>query len=404
MRIYPFQKIWVTLLSLSLGLQTASALAEEVRLDLEVAQPSISLSWALSEALRVNPEMLAAKKRAEAAGFRPRQVASLEAPEVSASFEDIPTADPGRAMEKTVTIGQRIPWPGKLFLRGKVAKKEALQAEAEYRVIERRLISLVKKAYYEYFLIQKELDIHHAHELIEREMARVAEVKYATGQVGQQDVLKAQLEFHRLLNRILILKAQQEAVRAKLNALINRAPEEPLGRAEAFTVPETLMPAPQLYQLAETHSPEIFAAQVGVDRANLAKKLASLEWIPDFFLDVSPFSFDRGFTGWGLAGGLSIPFALWSIQKVIGMIKEAKAEEEASKASLAWSRRKVALAVKEARVRAESAQYLWNLYEKSIVPLSEEGFRATQRAYMTGQSDFLMLLDSQRTLLTSEIE
>jgi len=79
----------------------------------------------IDEALRNNPEILAAKERWRAAQARPSQARTLPDPEISFSQRNIGSDYTTLGKEDMSQAGgsfvQRIPFPGKLALRGAVA-------------------------------------------------------------------------------------------------------------------------------------------------------------------------------------------------------------------------------------------------------------------------------------------
>src|SRR5690606_780907 len=82
-------------------------------------------------------------------------------------------------------------------------------------------------------------------ELLE-DLVATAGTRYAAGQALQQDVLQAELERARVDNRLLDLRRERVALQARINALLHRAPDEPLPPAAAITLRE---PPPPLATL-----------------------------------------------------------------------------------------------------------------------------------------------------------
>src|SRR3974390_2788259 len=90
----------------------------------------LSLRALISEAIRNNPEIVAAQKSYEAARQRPTQESSLPDPMVSLGYASAgypyPGAGLGSAPMANIAImySQEIPFPGKLKIRGEMASKE----------------------------------------------------------------------------------------------------------------------------------------------------------------------------------------------------------------------------------------------------------------------------------------
>lgn len=191
-----------------------------------------NLGELLTEALKSNPEILAARKAVEAAQARIIQARSLDDPEVNVESWMIPLNQPtnlNRANTHMVNFRQRLPFPGKLRLKGEVATQEQAMAAARYRAKEREIIADVKKGYADLFMADRDLEITQEQLDLLQRILKTAEVRYAVGKVAQQDVIKAQVEQSDLLNRLIIAEQTRQSAEAKLNTLVNRPAEYPIG-------------------------------------------------------------------------------------------------------------------------------------------------------------------------------
>jgi outer membrane protein TolC len=111
-----------------------------------------SLHDLIREALRHNPEVLAAQKNYEAALQRPTQQSSLPDPTLSLGYASVGNPLPGAGLGTEVlsNIGvvasQEIPYPGKLKLRGEMAAKGAEAAFQQYQAVQLDVLSRLKQA------------------------------------------------------------------------------------------------------------------------------------------------------------------------------------------------------------------------------------------------------------------
>ncbi len=112
------------------------------------------LATLLSEALRSNPEVVAAQRRYEASRQRPSQASSLPDPMFSPGYNSNgrPWPGAGLGMEPTSQIGfmvsQEFPFPGKRKLAGEMAVKEAEAEWQQYEQVQLSVVSRLKQAYY----------------------------------------------------------------------------------------------------------------------------------------------------------------------------------------------------------------------------------------------------------------
>ena len=137
-----------------------------------------------------------------------------------------PFPTPGNAMQTRYEISQMFPYPGKLSLEKRMALLEVLMTDSEVKVKELETIAMVKEAFYEYMLL--EISIKTLEELkgLLSNMFRIAETKYAIGDVSQQDVIKAQVELTMLLNEVIELEAEKNVVQTEMKSILNRPQDD----------------------------------------------------------------------------------------------------------------------------------------------------------------------------------
>src|SRR5713226_2478869 len=155
---------------------------------IEAQRPS-SVSEAIAEALNSNPEIQAAKKKVESARARAGQATYLEDPEVNLEAWGVPLNRPlSYRSANPIVLGlrQKVPFFGKLGLKGDIAAQDVKVAEEELRAKEVDIIAKVKSAYADFFLASKSIELQK--ELLElvRQSSLTAENLYRVGKAPQQ--------------------------------------------------------------------------------------------------------------------------------------------------------------------------------------------------------------------------
>ena len=362
---------------------------------------SLSLKDAVDWALRDNPELKAQQARWEAMQERPAQAVSLPNPMFVYSGMDMtdggnwPNTD-----EKRFMVEQALPWFGKRGLREGVAKKEAEAGQWELEALTRDIVMQVKESYFDLYAVQRAIAVTQQEEKVVQGIVKVAETMYTTGARGQVDVIKAQTEVTVLKQRLLELLAQETALKAKLNSLLNRRADEPMGTA--ITPPESAFNGATegLFALAAANRPEVRSAQAQVDRYELEKKLMAKESTPDFSLGVEYRDFRHASDMVMIQLGIELP--VWR-SKYGAAVREAEKMRTASLAARQATERQIALDVQDASFKLLTAQRTLELYKTELMPQAEARFNASEAAYRTGQTDFTDLLESQRFLLSTRI-
>lgn len=379
---------------------------------LAAAQTASNDTLALSDLLRLalqnNPELRAYTQSHHAAEARVPQMSSLEAPRFDLAIEEAPSGAPFNASQwRMLNFGvtQMLPFPGKLNKAKRLAEIEVAHAHHELAEKALDVVAQVKAAYFELYMIQRGLAVNRENLALMTQFVNLAQVRYAVGQVMNQDVLKANVELARLTNAQITLQQEGETTKAMLNALLNQPPQTPLGQAVAPERDSVSFELATLQEIAFASRPMLHHDSLSITQSRVAHSLARQQYWPDFEVALkyvtSPYDGFRGFTA---MAGASVPFAFWSIKKRRGRVAETEAELRRNEALFANTRNMILFAVQAALAKVQSTQRTLALYRDTILPQAEQALQVTLANYQTRQTDFLMLLDSYRMLQMSKME
>jgi cobalt-zinc-cadmium efflux system outer membrane protein len=185
----------------------------------------LSLRGLTSEALKNNPEIVAAQKKYEAARQRPTQESSLPDPMLSLGYNSTgsprPFAGIGRdpVANAGVMVSQEVPFPGKLKLRGGMAAKEAEAEFQQYQAVQLGVLSRLKQAYYRLQYTSAASGVLTRSRELLNKLLKVTESRYSVGKAAQQDVFKAQTQISILETRLVKLDQERMAREAEINSL-----------------------------------------------------------------------------------------------------------------------------------------------------------------------------------------
>jgi outer membrane protein TolC len=359
-------------------------------------------------AVRRNPRLRAARAMAEAARWVPPQKRSLPDPTLGFGLFVDPVETRVGPQRRLWVLSQRFPFFGKLRLRGEVAERDAAIADAQAEAVRLDVSQRTKRAFWSYAEAVRVLAILEEERSVLERMEAVAETRYASGLVSQQDVLKAQLALSNLENERLLWRQRWVQAKARLAALLDLPPEAPLPPPALGGLPEDLPPLERLVELARRSRPELLATREGVEKARAQRALARREFFPDFSVGVQWIQVgdgplvqfdDNGQDAWAVRFGMNLPLQ-------IGRRKAAVAEAAALESKWRHESEAVAVeidnAVEEAYRRTRWALDQVRLYRSSILPQAEQTFRASEAGYRTGRVDFLNFLDSERMWLEAK--
>jgi len=369
--------------------------------------PTIRIGELVDEALRVNPDVLAAQKAVEAARQRPIQAGSLPDPMFSAGYAAAGAPYPGAGLgrEPTASIGatvsQTLPGPGKLKLRSTIAQREADEAYQAYVQTQLRVVSQLKQAYHELHHAWVELEvIERSRSLMDR-IVRVTEARYAVGQAQQQDILKAQTQISLLETRKVKTLQNRQRAEAEMNMLLARPPEAPVGKPPMQMAKEVLVTLGQLNAAARENSPLLRGAGKRIERTELALNLSRKEKTPDYTVSA-------GYFNMGTMPDM-YQFRLdFNLPNIFTAKKRAAAAEQYQ--TLSQMRRmyestdqNILFRLKDDWLSSSTSWSLMQTYATTLIPQATLTLESSLASYQTGRVDFATLLMNLQAVLEYEL-
>ena len=345
-----------------------------------------------------NPELVAARKQWEAATNRITQARSLDDPILSIQLWNVPQPFKATQADNTIFgLSQNLPFPGKLGLKGEVASRSADMTEQAVHAKERELVARLKQAYYDLFLMQKTIQIHHEQVELLRQFFEIANTKFRAGKGSQADVLKAQVELSLLQQQLPVLEQRRKTAGAMLNTLLDRDPSLPLGLAQEPSPLPIDQPLDDLHRLALNDRPELKAAELDVQRSEQSRALAQRQYYPDFNVAFQRFQNYQANDGFGAYVAMSIPFAFWTKPKYDAGVQEAAAAVSVAQAQQHTLENLTRFQVDDLLAKLRATDQVATLYRTTILPQAEQSLESARVGYRVGKGSFLDLIDAQRT-------
>ncbi|MCY2987834.1 MAG: TolC family protein [Planctomycetota bacterium] len=363
-------------------------------------------------ALAQNPEIQVKRKQFEAAAMRVPQAASLDDPLLDVTgypfYPYVPQQVGGRVTYE-IMASQRVPWFGKLRTKASAAEAEVESARAELVVAELEVLEQVKRVYYELYVVQASLEITEQSRKLAVDFTIIAETKYRTGTVDQQDLLRAQLEVSNTDKELNRMRQELQSGQARLTRLLHVSPDTPVGTLPSLPAEQIPDDVQRLYALAIESRPDLHAQLAAIRRDRLNVDLARLQYYPDLtfkagwgdmgtYHAMSPIADGIGMLGVGM--GANIPIYR---KRLEAGVREAEAKTLASAREYDAMRDKAQEEVKDLFAQLTSQEQLLTLFRTDILPKAELTLKASTSAYRTGKIDLLMLIDNWKQLLQYRI-
>lgn len=380
----------------------AVALGQSAAIQAEMTEP-LRLADLIAEARQHNPEIRAARERTKAMAAIPARVSAYDDPTFSYEAWNTPNSlRIDQADNNIFRLSQKIPFPGKRTLDGQVAEGDAEVARREAEMVELDVIAAVKRAYYDLWMVQQNLLTYSRDKALVQRLAHIAEQRYATSQVSQADVLRAQFEVTHLITRVTTETLAIESARAELSALLSRGADKVVGTPTETIEPGLEGTAEQLTELALRQRPELAAQAAAIARAERAIERAQRNYLPDFEVSVGRFVNYGQNDGFGAMASVSIPFVFKA--KYDAAVVEASARLAAAKTDLRRLQDRVRREVEQAFLRTRTAILQHDLLVTTHIPQAEQTLRVTESAYETGTVDFPTLIDGVRAIESTHLE
>jgi len=394
-----------------------TALAQAVSETAEPADSSavLELKNAVAIALDNSPELAALHAQVEAMRTVPSQVGALPDPMLSFNAMNLPVdsfdLDQEPMTQMQLAISQRFPFPGKRRL-----KREAMEYRVEASdsmLAERRtaIIGEVRATWWRLMNFDRALQIVEQNKDLMRNFVDIALTKYKVGNGLQQDVLLAQLELSRLLDRELRLRGMRRGAQAELNALMDRPVNwaVTLPAVPPNTVLPELPPESQLLQQAGSSRALIGVQQDLVEAARINLDLAEKDRYPDLKLGVG-YGFRQGFDALRgtdrsdfLTVMLSINVPIYSGSKQSKAVEQRSHEISRQKFILNDTLRKVEATVSTSLADYDAARDQVVLLETAIIPQAQQTVSSMLAAYQVNEVDFLNVINIQITLYNAQV-
>lgn len=380
---------------------------------LAIAEEPLTLEKAVMQ-VKENPAYLARKASASAWSFIPEQAGGLPDPVLSLGALNFPMDTFARDQENMtqlqVGISQALPFPGKLELREKFALYMAKAAADDVDELRLQLVSQAKVNWWNLYYLDRALEIVVRNQELLRQFVRIAETKYTVGKGLQQDVLLAQLELSKLLDREIQLKAVRSQEQSRLNALLNRPISQVVVLPEKV---EEMLPGigseELLMNQALASRPLLAQQQLYIQAAEANTNLAEKDYYPDFKVgasyglrDTNPITgVNRADLG-SITLSMTLPFFTSNQQDA--QLEQRQAERVKAEFSYQDMQEKVQAEVRIEVAAYEKAKQQVSLFKQGIIPQATQTVASMLAAYQVNKVDFLNLVRTQITLYNYETQ
>lgn len=356
-------------------------------------------------ALYHSPKVEAAYQRWVAAAERLPQVRSLPDPRVNFGFflDEVETRT--GAQQARFGVSQSFPWPGLLGDREDAAAMAARAVWRQFEAARLEVVERVVEALHELGYLDAAIGITTENLELLKSFEEVVRARYRVGSGSHPELVRVQVELGQLEDRLAQLRAMRPTYVADLNAALNRAAETPVAEFAALPGRVASVDGPALAEIARRSNPALLALDERIEEQRIRGEVARKEGLPEFMVGVDYIvtneAINSSIAESGddpvlLSFGITVP--IWRDKYDAG-VREALARRLAVSHERADEANRIAASIQRAWFAHTDADRRVRLFETTLIPKAEESLRASLAGFRTGETSFLDLLDTERTLL-----
>ncbi len=359
-------------------------------------------------ALARHPSIRSAEQKVRRLLERVPQAESLDDPNLRLTpIGDMSETAAGQVQAQS-SLSQKLPFPGKLATRGRIAAQEAAIAQKELDSITLTVIGDTRRAYWSLYFAVRSIEVTEEDRTLLDQLREVAQAKYRVGTTTQQAVLRASVELNNIENELITLEQRRITASAMLNTMIDRPVTEPLPDPAPIDLTRIDASLDDLLRQAAISNPSIQRFREQFQRFREQRELARLDRFPDLTASVSYNIVDgaglssvaNGNDQWWIGLGINLP--IWEKKLKAAELEATRGVLEAASA-LAFEQNLTAFRVQDAFIRVDTQQRQVALLRDVIVPEARQTVESSLSGYRAGDLDFLTLVDNWRKLLDFQL-
>ncbi len=347
--------------------------------------------------------MLSAEARIQRMEAKGPQARTLPDPMAMVSVGSLAETAAGRVTSMT-GFQQKLPLPGKLDAKGRMADEEAQAARAMRDSTALSIATQIRSAYWDLYAANSSLRILDESRSLLSSVQTAVEARLKTNRATQADLLQSTTEIARIDEQLLNAQNDRAIAQARLNTLLHR----PTG---------TTLPIPKWNSsignlpaetALESH-PSIAEAEARLRQFNAQLKLAHLERLPDLTLgmqyaSVANTGLSRMSNGRDqIYGTLGFNIPLWQEPRRAAE-REARSGIDESHATLEATRDELRYQLTQTRSQVETQKQLIRLFDDRILADARQTFDVSLGGYTAGNITFIDVLDRWRSWLGYQLQ
>ena len=373
-------------------------------------KPAFSqLNQLIKIAMQSNPDLKSKKLAWQSLIQQYPQAVALNDPRIAYTESINPIETRLGPQDRVLSLNQKIPFKGKLGLKGELVKKDISMAKVRYQKASRDLIVAIKKSFFELVYIENAIRLSLQNKRVLERITHIVTTGYATSASTLNDVAKAQSQYAQVSYDVQLLEELRTTEKTRLNTLLNRQPEQRFNINPYARVPaEFKHSLTSLYQWADKNE-ELKIAEFAVQKSAVQTKLARYTSLPDFDFgvrytqigesDVQGLS-RSGRDGVAVSIGMNLPFNRGKNKAINEQARLNQLKKIEDKKALQNSLRN---SIKVNIFKLKNSQRLITLYGKKLIPQAKRAMQIAELQQRENKGSVAQYLETQSTALNFQL-
>lgn len=261
-----------------------------------------------------------------------------------------------------------------------------------------------KKAYFEWVVMKKKINVVNQNEKLLEFMIKDAEIRYKNGMDKLSAYYKAKAALGTLQNMRLMLENDIQQMKIRINTLMNRSATTDFDIDTTYTIRDVSSWAADSATLISARS-DIKAIERQIQLSSLQQSLERSRLKPEFGVRYEHMIGLGGQPAQYTAMAMvRVPFARWSSRMYRANIESLKWRRE----SLQWQKsmqvNELSGMISGMKTEWETKRRQLRLYEEHILPALQNNYKTMQLGYGQNTEELFMLYDAWETLNMTQLE
>ncbi len=311
--------------------------------------------------------------------------------------------------DRILSLSQKLPFPGKLELKGEVVWSEIKMAKVRYDKTSRDLIVNIKQSFHELVYLENAIQLSLKNKKLLEIINKISSADYAANISTLNDVAKAQSQYAQVSYDVQLLTELRSSEKTRINTLLNRHPEYNFRVHSGTRKPAKLShKLIDLYRWADGNE-ELQIAELAIEKSTIEKKLAGYTERPDFDLGLRYTQIgssgingvkNNSRDGLAVSIGISIPL---NFEKNNAIKEQARLNRLKNIENKKALKHKLRNKVKGIYFKLNNSYRLITLYGDNLIPQANRALQIAQLQYRQNKGSIAKYLETQSTWLNFQL-